>query len=89
MSYELPQRKGTFSPPQTVPATRPATSMFPGRRVVSEGEQVDRLAHCYICDKNAAGNCSLCRTCGGRSVKSKVKMNTEFCPLGKWGKIAY
>jgi hypothetical protein len=60
---------------------------FPGFRPCSTVEQETRLAFCNVCEKNDGGRCALCRTCGGRSIVSKVRLNVESCPLGKWGKL--
>ena len=84
----LPHPSG-ISAPETYTA-RPAVlsaQPFPGIRLCTEAEQAGRLAFCAGCDKNSNGSCTLCATCGGRSVVSKVKLSLESCPENKWARL--
>lgn len=61
---------------------------FPNVRICSNDEQAERLAVCLTCEYNSNktknGICLKCSRCGGKTVEVKVRMNYEFCPLGKW-----
>jgi len=47
-----------------------------------------RLAICGTCDRNRAGQCADCVTCGAaRRVEDKVAAAFEACPRGKWTAI--
>ena len=39
--------------------------------------------NCDLWDKSAFGNTGKCKECGC-STWTKLKMNTERCPIGKW-----
>lgn len=94
--YETQARAVWTEKPREI-VVKPALNHFPeggkmvrfNSRLLTEAEQGARLEHCQVCDKNTGGLCSLCSTCGGRSVRHKVRLSTEFCPLNKWGKLPH
>jgi len=75
-----------LSQKHTFAAFAPSREMFPGISLRSEIEQAALLTICETCDRNKAGRCSLCKSCGGGiPVTDWVKLSHHRCPERKWG----
>jgi hypothetical protein len=59
------------------------------RLALNQGREISaqRMVHCTPCEHNQGNKCMKCPTKIKCRVKAKTRVESEFCPIGKWHAI--